>query len=140
MVPGGGNQGFAVVGGVTIVRDLVVIGGLTVAVLLASAGVVAVLHRPLPENRPVDTTVRLVTAEPPFYHGRLVRLSSEGFQPGDGDDGRTIVFRKVAGQPPVLTCTFTKPPSPSFLTSGRKFVGKVVVAGDAVTVVDCVPD
>lgn len=121
-------------------RDLVVVGGLTVAVLLASAGVVAVLNRPLPETRPVDTTVRLVTAEPPFYHGRLVRLSSEGFQPGDDEGGKTLVFRRVAGQPPVLTCTFIKPLPPSFLTSGRRFVGRVVVAGDAVSVVDCVPE
>lgn len=112
-------------------RDSVAVGVITLAVLLGTAGVVNVVVKNRPIDAPVDTSVRLLTSEPEFYRGRIVRLSAEGFE---AKDARTLVFRTRAGVEPSVVASFTKPvPDPR----PKKFTGLCEVRDGVVYLSSC---
>lgn len=90
------------------------------------------LLRPQPAA-PLACSCRTLLADPEFYDGKSVRLSTAGMQPGA--DPRELVYRPLAGGPPAVVCRFAEPPDgiPAFLVG-------VARGGKPVRVEDCKPD
>lgn len=112
-------------------RDNLVVGGMALAIVLCTAGIVAVV-RTAPEPTPPEVTPVVLDSDPRFFEGRTVRLKTSGMEPTD--DPRVWVYRKLAGQPPIVLIRLEHP--------HKELPGYVVGScigrhGTAVTVVNC---
>lgn len=127
-------KGSGLLGGLgALMKDSVAVGVVTLAVVLGTCGIVNVVVKNRPADPPVDTSVRIVTSEPEFYKGRVVRLSSDGFE---ARDEHSLVYRKRAGTDPVVVATFVKPvPDPR----PKRFTGLCEVRDGVVHLSGCTP-
>lgn len=103
---------------------------ISLAVVLGTAGVVGVVRNDQNRER---VTYKTLDADPEFYAGKTVRISTEGSQPGTVPN--QLVFRKRADHEPVVVLVFSKAvpdPTPKFVIG--LCVGRV---GNAVRVEQC---
>src|SRR5262245_535973 len=106
MVPNGALVKSGTVG--AVMRDNLAVALITVAVLLGTAGIVGVARRDGADKKPVDVSFRALDADPEFYRDVVVRIPTDGSQPGESPN--ELVFRRRADQPPVVACVGPKPP------------------------------
>lgn len=108
---------------------------LVVAILLCTAGIVNVAQRDAENRKPIDVSPRALYCDPEFYENLVVRISVEGFQPGEHP--LQIVYRSRPELSPIVACELKSSLLDKKYVRGK--VGRRKEGTSTVVVINCVP-
>lgn len=115
-------------------RDNFLFGGAILAIMLATGGIVMVASRK-GEDDYYEATPKTLLAEPRFYEGRHVKISTAGMEITPEHE---LIYRSRSDQSPTIICRF-KANTPLHIETPSSVTGVCLGRKDGVVyIVECV--